>query len=122
MKKIFLTLIAAISVIIGVYAYPYDVRNGYVDIAEFDNITVSAPAKVRVVNADTFSINIMSKDLDILNSIKYDVHDGILNINADDNIEKTSVKTRIIITTPKKNLPEVLPGEGYEIVSTRASK
>jgi hypothetical protein len=122
MKKIFLTLIAAISVIIGVYAYPYDVRNGYVDIAEFDNITVSAPAKVRVVNADTFSINIMSKDLDILNSIKYDVHDGILNINADDNIEKTSVKTRIIITTPKKNLPEVLPGEGYEIVSTRTSK
>lgn len=122
MKKFFLTLIAAISVIIGVYAYPYDVRNGYVDIAEFDNITVSAPAKVRVVNADTFSINIMSKDLDILNSIKYDVHDGILNINADDNIEKTSVKTRIIITTPKKNLPEVLPGEGYEIVSTRTSK
>ena len=122
MKKIFLTLIAAISVIIGVYAYPYDVRNGYVDIAEFDNITVSAPAKVRVVNADTFSINIMSKDLDILNSIKYDVHDGILNINADDNIEKTSVKTRIIITTQKKNLPEVLPGEGYEIVSTRTSK
>ncbi len=122
MKKIFLTLIAAISVIIGVYAYPYDVRNGYVDIAEFDNITVSAPAKVRVVNADTFSINITSKDLDILNSIKYDVHDGILNINADDNIEKTSVKTRIIITTPKKNLPEVLPGEGYEIVSTRTSK
>ena len=123
MKKIILTLIAAITVIIGVYAYPVDnTRKGFVDVASFENITVSAPLRVKVLHADTFSINVIAKDSILRDVIKYDVEDGVLNIYTDGYVDPREPKAKVVITTSNHTLPEVIPGDGYYVANVRTNR
>ena len=118
MKKILLTFVTALMVVISSYATPIDRRVGFVDVAEFDKIMVNASAKVRVLQADTFSINVICPDNLIRNGIKYEVKDGILNIRAIEDIDLEQSKLRIYVTTPK-NAPEILTGNGFRIIKSK---
>ena len=120
MKKILLTFVTALIVVISSYATPIDRRNGFVDVAEFDKIMVNASAKVHVLQADTFSINVICPDNLIRNGIKYEVKDGILNIRATEDIDLEQSKLRIYITTPK-NAPEILTGNGFHITKFKGN-
>ena len=123
MKKVILTMVAAISVIIGVYAYPSDssFRNS-VALASFDTISVSAPLKVRVLASDTFSIHIMDNDSILLNSIAYKVDGNVLKINCNENISNIGDEPRVIITTPSYKLPKVIAGNGYVVTDMKSTK
>lgn len=118
MKKILLTFVTALMVVISSYATPIDRRDGFVDVAEFDKIMVNASAKVRVLQADTFSINVICPDNLIRNGIKYEVKDGILNIRAIEDIDLEQSRLRIYVTTPK-NAPEILTGNGFRIIKSK---
>lgn len=118
MKKILLTFVTALMVVISSYATPIDRRNRFVDVAEFDKIMVNASAKVRVLQADTFSINVICPDNLIRNGIKYEVKDGILNIRAIEDIDLEQSQLRIYVTTPK-NAPEILTGNGFRIIKSK---
>ena len=118
MKKILLTFVTALMVVISSYATPIDRRNRFVDVAEFDKIMVNASAKVRVLQADTLSINVICPDNLIRNGIKYEVKDGILNIRAIEDIDLEQSQLRIYVTTPK-NAPEILTGNGFRIIKSK---
>lgn len=118
MKKILLTFVTALMVVISSYATPIDRRNRFVDVAEFDKIMVNASAKVCVLQADTFSINVICPDNLIRNGIKYEVKDGILNIRAIEDIDLEQSQLRIYVTTPK-NAPEILTGNGFRIIKSK---
>ena len=118
MKKILLTFVTALMVVISSYATPIDRRNRFVDVAEFDKIMVNASAKVRVLQADTFSINVICPDNLIRNGIKYEVKDGILIIRAIEDIDLEQSQLRIYVTTPK-NAPEILTGNGFRIIKSK---
>lgn len=123
MKKIILSMVAAISVIIGVYAYPSESPfRGSVALASFDTISVSAPLKVRVLTSDTFSIHIMDNDSILLNSIAYKVDGKVLKINCNENITCIDDEPRVIITTPSHKLPKVIAGNGYVVTDMKSAK
>lgn len=116
-------MVAAISVIIGVYAYPSDSSfRDSVALASFDTISVNAPLNVRVLTSDRFSIQVMGDDSILLNSIAYKVDGRILKINANKHISRVDDEAKVIITTPSNRLPKVIAGNGYYIADTRCSE
>lgn len=123
MKKIILSMVAAISVIIGVYAYP---SNGFlyntVALASFDTISVNAPINVRVLASDKFSIYVMANDSILLNSIAYKVDGRVLKINCGNYTSNIDDEAKVIITTPNAKLPKVIAGNGLYIADIRTTK
>ena len=116
-------MVAAISVIIGVYAYPSDssFRNS-VALASFDTILVNAPLNVRVLTSDRFSIQVMGDDSILANSIAYNVDGRVLKINCSKYISGIDDDAKVIITTPNNRLPKVIAGNGYYIADVRNNK
>ena len=123
MKKIILSMVAAISVIIGVYAYPSDSSfHNSVALASFDTISVNAPLNIRVLASDRFSIQVMGDDSILVNSIAYNVDGRVLKINCNEHISNVDDDAKVIITTPNKRLPKVIAGNGYYIADVRNHK
>ena len=123
MKKIILSMVAAISVIIGVYAYPSDssFRNS-VALASFDTILVNAPLNVRVLTSDRFSIQVMGDDSILANSIAYNIDGRVLKINCSKHISGVDDNAKVIITTSNNRLPKVIAGNGYYIADVITRK
>jgi hypothetical protein len=78
-------------------------------------IVVSAPAKIRLVKSDTTSIRIITEDVEVMRSIRYNIHNGMLDIQLlGDEILDNNIG--IIITTKEATLPVIYAGRDYEIV------
>lgn len=73
-----------------------------VETESFNKILVNVPARVRVVPGDTYSVNIVTSDSVLANSLRVNVKDGVLNIAPDaKSSEMQSDNTlRLIIVTP----------------------
>lgn len=116
-------MVAAISVIIGVYAYPNNSSfRDSVDLSSFDTISVNAPLNVRVLTSDRFSIQVMADDSILLNSIAYKVDGRVLKINCSKHISDVDDEAKVIITTPNSRLPKVIAGNGLYIADIRTMK
>ena len=116
-------MVAAISVIIGVYAYPSD--SPFCDsvaLSSFDTISVNAPLNVRVLTSDKFSIQVMGDDSILLKSIAYRVDGRVLKISSNKHISNIDDEAKVIITTPNSRLPKVIAGNGYYIADVKNSK
>jgi hypothetical protein len=78
-------------------------------------VVVSAPAKIRLVKSDTTSIRIITEDDEVMRNLRYNVRNGMLNIQLlGDEILDNNIG--IIITTKETTLPVVYAGRDYEII------
>ena len=115
MKKLLFTFVAAMFFVIGANAILVDRRGtGFVNVKEFDKIYVEANTRLRVIEADTFSIRIDCPNGYEKSRLTYEVSDNSLNIKSD-YVNYDNMKSRMFITVtkPKDRNLNIMSGDGY---------
>lgn len=85
-----------------------------IETADFSEVRVNVPARVRIVSGDSYSVNITAENKDLEGLVRYNVEDGVLRINASnlDAIRDNGSSFCITIVTP--NVPKVTTGREME--------
>lgn len=114
MKKIILMFVTAMMLVVNTYGNVYSAKDKALENANIEKINVNVSALIRVIQADSVSVNVISNDKYVRNNITYSIKNGILTIGTKQDVDVEDNNLRIIITTPN-NDPEIVAGRYYKI-------
>jgi hypothetical protein len=122
MKKFFIAFIGAVMFSLGISANDVKASDAKY-LKNFDNVRVGVPSKIKVIEADTFSIQVIAPTKEEIDNVYYFLDGETLKIDAKYVDDYTnSNKVYIVLTTPSNKSANIVAGKGLYIADNKKGK
>lgn len=117
MKSSVKALVAAIIIAVSnVSASAQSINREADEVDQFFSTVINVPAKVQLVEGETYSVEVIAEDEEVAKGVKYQVIGGVLFIYLSNGMEAQYISSEditIIVTAPRK--AEVKTSKNFSI-------